>query len=55
MNTMTNQMVRMATIGLTGRREYDIAYLKEQICMFSDNEYVVSVLRNILSCLAGPE
>ena len=55
MNTMTNQLVKMATVGLTGRREYDITYLKEQISMFSDNESVVSILKNVLSCLAGAE
>ena len=55
MNTMTNQMLKAATSGLTGRREHDIAYLREQIREYHAEETLVMILENILGCLAMPE
>ena len=37
--------------GLTGRRERDIAYLKEQIVAFGADAQVVIVLKSILGSL----
>ena len=53
MNTRTI-MLQTATSGLTGRREQDIAYLKEQIVEYSFDEQIVSVLRNVMRCLVSP-
>ena len=54
MSTRTTMMLQIATSGLTGHRERDIAYLKEQIRDFSSDEQTVAVLKNIISGLAGP-
>ncbi len=51
MSTAARQVLKLATSGLTGRRERDIAYLKEQIVVFGSDAQVVAALRNILGSL----
>ena len=47
-------MLKIVTSGLTGHRERDIAYLREQIMEYQSDDQLVAVLQNILGCLAGP-
>ncbi len=51
MSTAARQVLKLATSGLTGRRERDIAYLKEQIVVFGADAQVVTVLKSILGSL----
>ena len=51
MNTTTGQLLKLATSGLTGRREADIAYLNEQIALYGSDPQIVPVLRNILGSI----
>ena len=55
MNMTTKQLLKIATSGLTGRREKDIAYLNEQILFFGSNDQIVPVLKNILGSLLYTE
>lgn len=54
-NTETEQMIREATKGLTGRREKDILFLRAQIDRFSEETPVSEALRRILSALTGAQ
>ena len=47
-------MLKIVTSGLTGHRERDIAYLREQILEYQADDQLVAVLQNILGCLACP-
>ena len=47
-------MLIIVTSGLTGHRERDIAYLREQILEYQADDQLVAVLQNILGCLACP-
>lgn len=51
MNTTTGQLLKLATSGLTGRREADIVYLNEQIVLYGSDPQIVPVLRNILGSI----
>lgn len=51
MNMTTRQLLKIATSGLTGKREQDIAYLNEQIRTFRSDERIVAALEGILSSL----
>ena len=51
MSTTTNWELQLVTGGLTGRRENDIRYLREQIQLYKDNAQILPVLKNILGCL----
>lgn len=51
MNTTTGQLLKLATSGLTGRRETDIVYLNEQIAVYESDPQIVPVLRNILGSI----
>lgn len=55
MNMTTKQLLKIATSGLTGRREKDIAYLNEQILEFGSDDQIVPVLKNILGSLLFAE
>lgn len=55
MNMTTKQLLKIATSGLTGRREQDIAFLNEQILFFGSNDQIVPVLKNILGSLLYTE
>ena len=46
--------LKAVTSGLTGHRERDIAYLREQIMKYQSDDQLVAVLQNILGCLACP-
>ena len=52
MSTTTNITLKIATSGLTGRREADIAYLQEQILEYADDAQTVATLNSILRSLA---
>ena len=51
MNTTTGQLLKLATSGLTGKREADITYLNEQIAAYRSDPQIVPVLRNILGSI----
>ena len=51
MNTTTGQLLKLATSGLTGRREADIVYLNEQIAVYGSDPQIAPVLRNILGSI----
>ena len=55
MNTTTGQLLKIATSGLTGRREADIAYLNEQIAVYGSDSQIAPVLRNILGSIMVSE
>ena len=55
MNTATGQLLKLATSGLTGRREADIIYLNEQIAEYGSDPQIVPVLRNILGSIMVSE
>ena len=54
MNAGTSQMIRIITSELTGRREKDIAYLKDQIRVYRLDSQIRAVLENILRSLSFP-
>ena len=51
MSTTTNITLKNATSGLTGRREADITYLREQILEYAGDAQVIAALNSILSSL----
>ena len=55
MNTTSGQLLKIATSGLTGRREADIAYLNEQIAVYGSDPQIAPVLRNILGSIMVSE
>ena len=55
MSFMTDNTLHYATRGLTGNRETDIAFLKEQIHEYSFDLRITAALERILKCLTVPE
>lgn len=55
MNTTTGQLIKLATSGLTGKREADIAYLNEQITVYGSDPQITPILRNILGSIMVSE
>lgn len=55
MNTTTGQLLKLATSGLTGKRETDIVYLNEQIAVYGSDPQIAPVLRNILGAIMVSE
>ena len=55
MSFMTDHTLRYATRGLTGNRETDIAFLKEQLHAYSFDLRITAALERILKCLIIPE
>ncbi len=55
MNATTGQLLKLATSGLTGKREADIAYLNKQITVYGSDPQIVPILRNILGSIMIPE
>lgn len=52
MNRGLEQELRMVTSGLTGRREYDIPYLKNQIQEYAADVVLTSRLANVLAAIS---
>ena len=55
MSVMPDNTLRYATRGLTGNRETDIAFLKEQLHKYRYDQRITSALERILKCLTIPE
>ena len=55
MNMTANSALRYATRNLTGKRETDIAFLKEQILNNRFDEQIRAALERILACLSFAE
>ena len=55
MNMTTNSALRYATRNLTGKREADIAFLKEQIIKNKFDAQINAALERILNCICFAE
>lgn len=55
MNMTTNSALRYATRNLTGKRETDIAFLKEQITKNRFDAQIKAALERILNCISYAE